>query len=94
MDTGEVRDLLHDFAALMRADEKQAIPRGEPNLASPLALPSAGEGDASTDSSGRSAGGTTGCSPTSASSPRPSSDRVLALEAEVQRLRAKLGDDG
>jgi hypothetical protein len=34
MDTGEVRDALHDFAALMRDDEKQVIPRGEPNLAS------------------------------------------------------------
>ena len=34
MDTGEVRDALHDFAMLMRADEKQVIPRGEPNLAS------------------------------------------------------------
>jgi hypothetical protein len=34
MTTAEVRDGLHDFAALMRADEKLAIPRGEPNLAS------------------------------------------------------------
>jgi hypothetical protein len=34
MSTGEVRDALHDFAALMRDDEKQVIPRGEPNLAS------------------------------------------------------------
>lgn len=34
MDTGEVRDALHDFAVLMRDDEKQVIPRGEPNLAS------------------------------------------------------------
>ena len=34
MSTAEVRDGLHDFAALMRADEKLAIPRGEPNLAS------------------------------------------------------------
>ena len=32
MNTGEVRDALHDFAALMRDDEKQMIPRGEPNL--------------------------------------------------------------
>jgi hypothetical protein len=32
MSTGEVRDALHDFAALMRVDEKQMIPRGEPNL--------------------------------------------------------------
>src|SRR4029450_13426845 len=34
MDTSEVRDLLHDFAMLMRADEKQAVPRGEPELGS------------------------------------------------------------
>ena len=34
MTTPEVRDELHDFAALMRADERLAIPRGEPNLAS------------------------------------------------------------
>jgi hypothetical protein len=34
MDTGEVRDALHDFAALMRDDERQVIPRGEPNLSS------------------------------------------------------------
>lgn len=34
MTTAEVRDALHDFAVLMRADEKQVIPRGEPHLAS------------------------------------------------------------
>jgi hypothetical protein len=34
MGTAEVRDALHDFAVLMRDDEKQVIPRGEPNLAS------------------------------------------------------------
>jgi hypothetical protein len=34
MDTGEVRDALHDFAVLMRDDEQQVVPRGEPNLAS------------------------------------------------------------
>ena len=33
MSTPEVRDELHDFAALMRADEKLVIPRAEPNLA-------------------------------------------------------------
>ena len=32
--TQEIRDRLHDFGVLMRADEKLAIPRGEPNLAS------------------------------------------------------------
>lgn len=34
MDTAGVRDALHDFALLMRDDERQIIPRGEPNLAS------------------------------------------------------------
>jgi hypothetical protein len=34
MDTGEVRDALHDFAVLMRDDEEHVVPRGEPNLAS------------------------------------------------------------
>jgi hypothetical protein len=34
MSTAEVRNGLHDFAALMRADERLAIPRGEANLAS------------------------------------------------------------
>jgi hypothetical protein len=34
MDAGEVRDALHDFAVLMRDDERQVVPRGEPNLAS------------------------------------------------------------
>ncbi len=34
MTTPDVRDALHDFAVLMRDDEKQMIPRGEPNLAS------------------------------------------------------------
>src|SRR2546429_240528 len=33
MSTQQVRDSLHDFAAMMRADQKQMIPRGEPNLA-------------------------------------------------------------
>ncbi|HZD80272.1 MAG TPA: hypothetical protein VE646_09565 [Actinomycetota bacterium] len=33
MDISEVRDALHDFAVLMRTDETQMIPRGEPNLA-------------------------------------------------------------
>jgi hypothetical protein len=33
MSTSEVRDALHDFAVLMRTDESEMIPRGEPNLA-------------------------------------------------------------
>jgi hypothetical protein len=34
MSTADVRNELHDFAALMRADERLVIPRGEANLAS------------------------------------------------------------
>ena len=33
MSTPDVRNELHDFAALMRADERSVIPRGEINLA-------------------------------------------------------------
>ncbi len=33
MTIAEVRDALHDFASLMRSDEKRMIPRGEPTLA-------------------------------------------------------------
>ena len=35
MDTPEIRDRLHDFAAQMRTDETVVIPMGEGNLASP-----------------------------------------------------------
>ena len=35
MDTAEIRDRLHDFAAQMRTDEAVVIPMGEGNLASP-----------------------------------------------------------
>lgn len=35
MDTPEIRDRLLDLAAQLRADEKVIIPHGEPNLASP-----------------------------------------------------------
>ncbi len=34
MSTSEVRDAIHDLAMSMRDDEKQVVPRGEPNLAS------------------------------------------------------------
>lgn len=33
--TRELRIALHDFAAMMRADERSAIPRDEPQLGSP-----------------------------------------------------------
>jgi hypothetical protein len=34
LSTQQVRDGLHDFSVLMRSDEREVIPRGEPNLAS------------------------------------------------------------
>ncbi|MBI3648725.1 MAG: hypothetical protein HY240_08255 [Actinobacteria bacterium] len=34
LSTEEVRNELHDLTALLRADERLTIPRGEPNLAS------------------------------------------------------------
>ena len=37
MSTAELRDALHDFAALVRGDEGLGIPRAEPYLASPIA---------------------------------------------------------
>jgi hypothetical protein len=92
MDTSEVRDLLHDFAALMRADEKQAIPRGEPNLASRSRMRRRAKATQyrlfrpirrRTDRLLADLGELSAAL----------ADRVLALEAEVTRLRAKLGDD-
>jgi hypothetical protein len=93
MDTGELRDLLHDFAVFMRADEKQLIPRGEPNLGSRSRLrrkakrveymmfrPIRRRNDRLLADLGELAAAL--------------ADRVVALEAEVRRLQAKLGDAG
>ncbi len=93
MDTGEVRDALHDFAASMREDERQAIPRGEPNLASTtrwrrrlklrlfrLFRPISWRYD-------RLLGDLGALNAALA-------DRVAVLEAEVGRLRGKSGEDG
>ena len=90
MDTSEVRDLLHDFAMLMRADEKQAVPRGEPELGSgsrmrrktkvlvPAARPMRRRNDRLLAEFGE---------------PPPRSPiGVVALESEVEELQAKLGD--
>ncbi len=92
MDTSEVRDLLHDFAVLMRADEKQAIPRGEPNLGSRSRLrrkakrmqfgflrPIRKRNDRLLADLGELSAALAG--------------RVVALEAEVRALQARLGDD-
>jgi hypothetical protein len=91
MDTAELRDLLHDFAVLMRADEKQAIPRGEPNLGSRSRLrrkakriqfglwrPIRKRNDRLLADLGELSAAL--------------ADRVVALEAEVGRLQATLGD--
>jgi hypothetical protein len=92
MDTGEVRDALHDFAVLMRADEKQVIPRGEPNLASTsrwrrqlklrlfrLLRPISWRYDRLLADLGELNAAL--------------ADRVAVLEAEIRRLRQKLGED-
>jgi hypothetical protein len=93
MDTGEVRDALHDFAILMRDDEKQVIPRGEPNLASTkrwcrglklrlfrLFRPVSWRYDRLLGDLGELNAAL--------------ADRVAVLEAEVRRLKASSGEDG
>jgi len=92
MDTAAVRDALHDFALLMRDDEKQVIPRGEPKLASRrryrrrikvrlfrLFRPISWR-------YGRLLGDRGELNAALA-------DRVAELEAEVARLRAERGDE-
>lgn len=92
MDTAAVRDALHDFALLMRDDEKQVIPRGEPNLASRrryrrrlkvrlfrLFRPISWRYDRLLGDLGELNAAL--------------ADRVAELEAEVARLRAKAGDE-
>jgi hypothetical protein len=93
VDTSEVRDLLHDFAVLVRADEKQAIPRGEPYIGSRSRVrrkakslqylifrPIRKRHDRLIADLGELAAAL--------------ADRVVALEAEVKRLKAGSGDDG
>ena len=92
MDTGEVRDALHDFAVSMREEQKQVIPRGEPNLASTtrwrrrlklrlfrLFRPISWRYDRLLADLGELDAAL--------------ADRVAALEAEVRVLRGKLGED-
>jgi hypothetical protein len=91
MDTPEVRDGLHDFASLMRADAKQVVPRAEPNLASSkrwrrhlkirmyrLLRPVSWRYD-------RLLGDLAELNAALA-------DRVIVLEAEVERLRKERGE--
>jgi len=92
MDTAGVRDALHDFALLMREDEKQVIPRGEPNLASRrrwrrrvkvrlfrLFRPISWRYDRLLADLGELTAAL--------------ADRVAVLEAEVERLRERAGED-
>lgn len=92
MDTGGVRDALHDFAVSMRDDQKQLIPRGEPNLSSTtrwrrrvklrlfrLFRPISWRYDRLLADLGELNAAL--------------ADRVAVLEAEVGRLRGKSGED-
>jgi hypothetical protein len=92
METAAVRDALHDFAVLMRDDEKQIVPRGEPNLSSRsrwrrrlklrlfrLNRPISWRYDRLLGDLGELNAAL--------------ADRVAQLEAEVERLRAKVGDE-
>lgn len=92
MDAGEVRDALHDFAVSMREDQKQVIPRGEPNLASTtrwrrrlklrlfrLFRPISWRYDRLLADLGELDAAL--------------ADRVAALEAEVRVLRGTIGED-
>ena len=94
MDTPEIRDRLHDFAVQMRADEKIVIPHGEGNLASPsrwrrqikyrlwrVMRPATWRYDRLLADQAEL---TTGLA-----------EHLMALEAEVDRLKAELeGGDG
>lgn len=92
MGTAEVRDALHDFAVSMRDDERQVLPRGEPNLASRsrwrrrlklrlfrLFRPISWRYDRLLADL--------------AELDAALADRVAVLDAEVRALRARLGED-
>ncbi|HLB62654.1 MAG TPA: hypothetical protein VJN50_07985 [Actinomycetota bacterium] len=93
LSSGELRDAIHDFAALLRADERELIPRGEPNLGSHsrwrrqtklrlfrVLRPITRRYDRLTGDL--------------AELTQALADRVTALEAEVTRLRSKLDGSG
>ena len=92
MDTPEVRDRLHDLAVQLRADEKVLIPHGEGNLASPtrwrrrlkfvlfrVMRPISWRYDRLLADQAELA--------------TSLAERLMAAEAEIARLRARLGDD-
>jgi hypothetical protein len=93
LSSGELRDAIHDFAALLRADERETIPRGEPNLGGHsrwrrqvklrlfrVLRPITRRYDRLTGDL--------------AELTQALADRVSALEAEVARLRSKLDGSG
>jgi hypothetical protein len=92
MDTAEVRDRLHDLGVQLRADEKVLIPHGEGNLASPtrwrrrlkftlfrVMRPISWRYDRLLADH--------------AELTTSLAERLMAAEAEIARLRARLGDD-
>jgi hypothetical protein len=91
MDTQEIRDHLHDLAAQLRADERVIIPHGEGNLASPsrwrrqlkfglfrLMRPISWRYDRLIADH--------------AELTSRLAERVIEAEAEIERLRARLGE--
>jgi hypothetical protein len=91
MRTPEIRDRLHDLAAQLRADEKRIIPLGEGNLASPsrwrrqlkfrlfrLMRPISWRYDRLLADQAELA--------------TSLAERLMAAEAEIARLRARLGE--
>jgi hypothetical protein len=92
METPEIRDRLHDLAMQLRADEKVIIPHGEGNLASPsrwrrqlkfrlfrLMRPISWRYDRLIADD--------------AELTTSLAERLMAAEAEIARLRARLGED-
>lgn len=92
METPEIRDRLHDLAAQLRADEKVIIPHGEGNLASPspwrrrlkfalfrLMRPISWRYDRLLADEAELA--------------TSLAERLMGAEAEIARLRARLGED-
>lgn len=92
METPEIRDRLHDLAMQLRADEKAIFPHGEGNLASPsrwrrrlkfrlfrLTRPISWRYDRLIADD--------------AELTTSLAERLMAAEAEIARLRARLGED-
>ncbi|MEO8476170.1 MAG: hypothetical protein ABI572_03840 [Actinomycetota bacterium] len=92
METSEIRDRLHDLAAQLRADEKVIIPHGEGNLASAsrwrrqmkfrlfrLMRPISWRYDRLIADD--------------AELTTSLAERLMAAEAEIARLKARLGDE-